>query len=470
MVRRALDPIVALLVLVPRLGRRAGPWALLAMLTVAGSAGAQDGYLLPLAPDDPLELGTAWDGDDNRARGESGTCVLARDTDRQEGGPTTFSLVVLSRAGGRLVLGVHVGRTIASEGVRGARITDAARRLAGQDRDDFDALCGSGFLAARALGGQYVGELAFEPGEAGRASAKLQTGVWTDPAPFAATLETLIAGARVQARELPDGRRADARAVEPKELLRRALEFPDTVTEETAKPFLGAIRAYPDAAFAGTEIAIDPTLGWGDAARQVFLHDRTALSGSSAAVRAAEMRKAVVQRREPTRDAVHPASARAVTPPVAPIEAVRAGGAQQSPPAAIAQTPSPAAPAPVLRSRMAALVYALPDGATVFATTHAPPGVYAEKVKQREYWIPGVAEADDAVRAMLARAAQEPPSRGTTVVVAEVGPTGVVMTDVAPAAGIHAAPAGPLQAWIAGVKTPNPAQRKALAAAIQAAD
>jgi hypothetical protein len=365
------------------------------------------------------------------------------------------------------VIGVHVGRTIASEGMRGARITDAARRLAGQDRDDFDALCGSGFLAARALGGQYVGELAFEPGEARRASAKLQTGVWTDPAPFAATLETLIAGARVQARELPDGRRADARAVEPKELLRRAVEFPDTVTEETARPFLGAIRAYPDAAFAGTEIAIDPTLGWGDAARQVFLHDRTALSGSSAAVRAAEMRKAVVQRREPTRDAVPPTSARAAA---AALEAVHAGGAQQSPPAAIAQTPSPAAPAPVLRSRMAALVYALPDGATVFATTQAPPGVYAEKVKQREYWIPGVAEADDTVRAMLARAAQEPPSRGTTIVVAEVGPTGVVMTDVAPAAGIHAAPAGPLQAWIAGVKTPNPAQRKALAAAIQSAD
>jgi hypothetical protein len=100
MLRRALDPIVALLVLVPRLGRRAGPWALLSMLTVAGPAWAQDGYLLPLAPDDPLELGTAWDGDDNRARGESGACVLARDTDRQEGGPTTYSLVVLSRAGG----------------------------------------------------------------------------------------------------------------------------------------------------------------------------------------------------------------------------------------------------------------------------------------------------------------------------------------------------------------------------------
>jgi len=226
------------------------------------------------------------------------------------------------------------------------------------------------------------------------------------------------------------------------------------VTEETAKPFLAAIRDYPAAAFAGTEIAIDPTLGWGDAARPVFLHDQAALSGSSAAVRAAEMRKAVVQRRAPVTDEV---TADAPTPP-----------------AAIAQPASPAAPAPVLRSppvlrsRMAALVYALPDGATVFATTHAPPGVYAEKVKQREYWIPGIAAPDAAVRATLARAAQEPPSRGTTIVVAEVGSTGVVMTDVAPAAGIHAAPAGSLQAWIAGVKTPDSAQREALAAAIVA--
>ncbi len=454
MVRRVLNPIATLLAMVPRVARRTVSFALLAMLVVVRAASAQDGSLLPLGPDDSLELGMAWDREDNRPIGESGTCVLVRETERHEGGPTTYSLVVLSRAGGQLQLGVHVGRTIASEGMRGARIADAARRLAGQDRDDFDALCGGGFVAARAIGGQYVGELTFEPGEARRASAKLQTGVWTDPKPFAAALERLVAGPRVQARELPDGRRAEARVVEPAELLRRALAFPETVTEETAKPFLASIRDYPAAAFAGTEIAIDPTLGWGDAARPVLLHDQAALSGSSAAVRAAEMRKAVVQRREPRTDEV--------------------AADEPKPPAAIAQPASPAAPTPVLRSppmlrsRMAALVYALPDGATVFATTHAPPGVYAEKVKQREYWIPGIAAPDAAVRATLARAAQEPPSRGTTIVVAEVGSTGVVMTDVAPAAGIHAARAGSLQAWIAGVRTPNPAQREALAAAVVA--
>ncbi len=468
MLRRVLEGVVARFSSVSLVARRAGAFALLAALAIAGSASARDGSLLPLDPDDPLELGTAWDRVDNRPMGESGTCVLVRETERREGGPTTYSLLVLSRAGGRLVLGVHVGRTIATEGMGGARIADAARRLAGRDREDFDALCGGGFLAARAIGGQYVGELAFEPDAARRASARLQTGVWTDPTPFAAALEALIAGAAVEARELPGGRRADARIVEPAQLIGRAIGFPETVTEETAKPFLGAIRDYPDAAFAGTEIAVDPTLGWGDAARQVFLFDQAERSGSSAAVRAAEMRKAVVQRRAPTREERRPASSRAAMVPQTPAAA--AEDALASPPAALAPAPSLAASAPVLRSRMAALVYALPDGATVFATTHAPPGVYAEKVKQREYWIPGVAAPDAAVQATLARAAREAPSRGTTIVVAEVGTTGVVMTDVAPAAGIHAAPAGPLQAWIAGVKTPNPAQQEALAAAVRSAD
>jgi hypothetical protein len=462
MTRRALDWIAALFAALPTAGRRLAISFALATLALPAPSSAQDGYLLPLGPDDPLELGTGWDRDDNRARGESGACVLAIDTERIEGGPTTYSLLVLSRAGGRLVVGVHVARTLASEGMRGASITDAARRLATQGREDFDVLCGSGFLAARAVGGQYVGELAFESVEARRAPARLETGVWTDPARFAAAIEGLTAGARVQAREFPDGRRSDAREIEPAELLSRALALPETVTEDTAKPFLGAIRGYPDAAFAGTEIAIDSTLGWGDAARQVFLHDRTTLSGSSAAVRAAEMRKAVVQRRQPV-----PTETAVALPndPAAAMAVAAAGDGAEAPPAALAGTPSPAAPAPIHRTRMAALVYAVSDGATVFATTHAPPGVYAEKVKQREYWIPGVAEPDAEIRATLARAAQAPPDRGTTILVAEVGTTGVVMTDVAPVAGTHAVPAGALQAWIAGVRTPTPAQREALAAA-----
>jgi hypothetical protein len=95
--------------------------------------------------------------------------------------------------------------------------------------------------------------------------------------------------------------------------------------------------------------------------------------------------------------------------------------------------------------------------------------VYAEKIRQRSYWVPGVATSTPEVDDALAAAAQSPPVRGTTILVVEVGSTAVVMTDAAPVAGVHAEPAGPLQAWIAGVQAPDPAQRRALEAAVRAA-
>ncbi|HEY8495380.1 MAG TPA: hypothetical protein VIN04_15910, partial [Myxococcota bacterium] len=252
---------------------------------------------------------------------------------------------------------------------------------------------------------------------------------------------------------------------------------------------------YPEHALAGTVIAIDPTLGWGDAARAVFLANAEAGPLTSAAARAAEMRKAVVRRRpgdprraqalaardepvvlsaeslapagEPPRTSATGAPPRAsVEPAVASRAEHRAPpvSASDAPPAAVAEPAAP--PAPVERRRMAALVYAAPAGETpVFATTEAPPGVYAEKVKQRVYWVPGVATPSEAVRAALARAAASTPERGTTIVVARAAQAAVVLTDVAPAPGIHSEPAGALHAWIAGVQEPTPGQREALAAA-----
>lgn len=448
---------------------------LAAALAASAPAGAQEPFLLPLETDAPLALGTAWNGDEARPMGEPGACMGGAGADRHEGGPTTWTLVVLSRAGGRLLVGAHVARTIASEGLAEPRIPDAARRLAqGDDRSEFEVLCGDGFVAARALGAQYVGEIEIGPGQADAASARLRTGVWTDPEPFQAGLEALVGITGAQARELPGGRRSRAVPLRGDELVRRALAFPDTVTAETATPFLAMVRPYPEWAFAGTTVAIDPTLGWGDAARAVFLHDAGAgVGGSAAALRSAEMRKAVVQRRpgDPRRPFGAPTGVvlpAAASEPVATAQAVEA---VDPPPAALAQaTPEPP-PVAAERHRMAALVYAGPEGETpVFATTQAPPGVFSEKVKQRVYWVPGVAEATPAVREALARAAAAPPARGTTIVVAEVGGTAVVLTDVAPAPGIHAEPAGELRAWIAGVAEPTPAQREALAAAARGGD
>lgn len=449
---------------------------LVAALVLAVPAAAQQSFLLPLDADGPVALGTAWDRDEARSIGEPGACMEGAGAERFEGGPTTWTLVVLSRAGGRLLVGVHVARTVASEGLAGARIPDAARRLAQRDVEEFRGLCGDGFVAARALGAQYVAELEIGPGHARAASARLRAGVWTEPAPFAEALAALAAVPGAQARELPDGRRADSTPVSADALVERALAFPDTVTEENARPYLAMVRSYPESAFAGTAIVIDPTLGWGDAARAVFLQDAgLGQGGSAAAARSAEMRKAVVQRRpgDPRRPFDSPEAVAAVPLPAPGTRAAAPERLEappsEAPPAALAAPAPPAAP--VRRQRVAALVYEAAAGETpVFATTEPPPGVHAERVKQRVYWIPGVAAATPDVRERLARAAASAPVRGTTIVVAEVGAVAVVLTDVAPAGGVHAEPAGALRAWIAGVTEPDAAQREALAAAARGGD
>jgi hypothetical protein len=116
---------------------------------------------------------------------------------------------------------------------------------------------------------------------------------------------------------------------------------------------------------------------------------------------------------------------------------------------------------------VAALVFGS-GGAAVYATTQPPPGVYAERVKERAYWVPGASEGTADVRAVLASAAASPPVRGTTILVAEVGSTGVVLTDAPPISGVYVERAGELRAWIAGVDRPSPAQRQALEAAARA--
>src|SRR5690606_24436445 len=133
--------------------------------------------------------------------------------------------------------------------------------------------------------------------QARAASARLRTGVWTEPGPFQAALEALAAVPGAQARELPHGRRQGARPIAPATLVERALAFPDSVGEANAQPFLARVRPYSESALAGASVAVDSTQGWGDGARAVFLRDAGAGAMSGAAARAAEMRKAVVQRR-----------------------------------------------------------------------------------------------------------------------------------------------------------------------------
>ena len=123
-----------------------------------------------------VELGSGFDSSLREARGEPGSCVQDIGTERAESAATHYSIATLSRVGGRLVVGVHVGAQVAVESLASPRLTDAARRLAGSDETAFRDLCGDGFVAARALGDQWLAELEVQGSEAVRALGRLDTG------------------------------------------------------------------------------------------------------------------------------------------------------------------------------------------------------------------------------------------------------------------------------------------------------
>jgi hypothetical protein len=438
----------------------------LALGSLAGAAaGAEDAFVIPIGPRTPLELGTAWSAANGAARSAEGTCIESEGTDHAPGGSPSYSLVMLSRVGGRLVLGVYVSAPLATETLRGAKLTDAARRTASAQADQFRSLCGDGFIGAVTSGASYVAEIEVDPRDAARAASVVSSrlGTTSDPDRFREALESVTAHFRVVSRELPGGSHAAATAVEPAALVRRALALPGAQSEASARPYLAVSFAYPSDAFAGVPIEISPGAGREREAEQVFLWDRRG-AGVGSASRAAELRKA---QSHPSSVSSAPAALATLSP--APSQAAEAE--RSSPEGAAAQRPSaassvPPVPAP-LRSN-AALVFQTPDGREVYATTEAPPGVYAEPIGHRVYWVPGAAEGTPAVKdAIHAAAAGSAPARGTTI---QSAASGVVMTDAAPIAGVHSERAGALHAWIAGVATPSPAQREALAAAIRAQD
>jgi hypothetical protein len=358
------------------------------------------------------------------------------------------------------VVGIHVAAPLHVESLASPKLTDAARRLGGSDVAAFHELCGEGFVAARAVGGQWIAEVEVDPADAPRAAAKLTTGTWSEPEPFQAALEQLVAGHRVTARVLPDGDRARAEPIATEGLAAHAAGFPATLTEAEAVPYLATFAPYTEASLSGVLLPDAEALDPRDVAALVFRGTRAATS--ERASRAAEMRAAQVQR-EP-----EPASG-----PESPLRApfVLDDSSLRSAPAASAAAPrAGAAAAPVAVHKVAALVFDTAAAIPVYATTSAPAGVYAEQVRQRAYWVPGAATGSLAVTGAIAEAKEGTPTRGTTVVVAESGGTTVVLTDAGPVAGVHAEPAGERRAWIAGVVEPDAVQRAALAAAVAAAD
>ena len=412
-----------------------------------------------------LALGAAYDSESETARGETGACVEGDETLERDATGARYSIATLTRAGGRLVVGIHVSAPIRVEQLGNPRLTDAARRLERSDGDGFRDLCGDGYLASVTRGDQFLAEVEVQRKDVSRALARLTTGTWADPDAFRDALEALVKPVAVTARELPGGSRAAARPLSAEEVVTRALAFPATVTPENAKPYLAGFEPYSSSAFSGMVLPDPEDLDDREVAEKVFRQGRGLQR--SAASRAADLRAVQVQRSEP-----EPAPPRRERVAATASEEAATGLASDTP-AAIAPPAAPAlgleSPPTVSQLRsQAALVYATPGELPVFATTRAPDGVHAERVRERAYWVPGAAAATPEVTRAIERARSEAPARGTTVVIVDVGAATVVMTDAAPAGGTFSVPAGERRAWIAGVVRPNSSQRAALAAAVEA--
>jgi hypothetical protein len=419
-----------------------------------------------------LELGAGYDAELSAERGEPGACVVGGEIQRSERAGAQYSIAALTQVGGRLVVGVHVSVPLSVEVLVGARVTDAARRLQQAAHQDFRELCGDGFVAARTIGDHFLAEVAVQRKDVLHARTFLQAGTWTEPEPFRQALEALVKHHGVVVRELPGGSRVAARPLTVEELSSRVLAFPASVTPENARPYLAAFEPYSDDSFAGMPLPQPGELEAIEVADEVF-RERGGRPRSTAAERSADMHAAQVHRTEPEEppsrpfdavDRTQPARVDRPEPLAAPAREIRVEP-EPAPPAAPA--PEPRSATAKLQSQPA-LVFGAASELPVYATTHAPGGVYAERVRQREYWVPGAATATPAVTRAIEKARAETPSRGTTVVIAEVGTATVVMTDAAPAGATHSEAAGERRAWIAGVVTPDAAQRAAIAAAIEA--
>ncbi len=413
----------------------------------------------------PLELGDGYDSRQGLARGEPGACVAREETERRDGAAPQYSITTLSRAGGRLVVGVRVSAPIFVDVLRTARVTDAARRLESADAAAFRRLCGDGFVATVTLGDQLLAEIEVEAKDVSQARSHLISGTWTDPESFRRALETLVKRNEVQVRELPGGSRAAARPLTADEVIPRALAFPASVTATNARPYLASFEPYSADSFSGLPLPEPAEIEAGDMTEQVF-RDRRGRSQSTAS-RAADLRAAQVHRTEPEELPPTPPPGIAAIAP-APTVASEAGALPSvAPPAAAAPAPEVARASARLRAQPA-LVFTPAGEMPVFATTHAPTGVYAERVHERDYWVPGAATATPAVKRAIDEARASAPARGETVVFAEVGSVFVVITGAAPAGDTHSEAAGERRAWIAGVSAPNAVERAALAAAIEA--
>jgi hypothetical protein len=412
--------------------RMAAALAVVALGAAARPAGAAEWVALP---GEPPALGTSWDA--HRALPLGGSCVRGSGSHEEPGRSPRYSLVLLTRAGGRLVLGLHVAATRAIETIQAPQLGDAPRRLLQSDPKAFGELCGDGFVAAIARGGQYAAEIEFDPADARRVAAWLEIhaalGSWSEPDPFREAVEGLLGryGKGLRVRELPGGSRRGAVEIEPAQALARALALPASVGEADGQPYAAAFQPYTAGAAAGLEIQV--TVPGAEGLAAALLAGGGVGRGFTGRVLG---------------------GAQPPTPRTAP----GAGSVQA------------AELAPALRSSTwSGEAFSVAPGVVVYATERAPIGVLARPAGGREIWVPGVAVATSEVEGWLDEAtASDGPGRPVQGVVVLVGEVVVHLTPDPPVPGVHAERAGSLYAWIPGIASPGPNDRQALEAAVRA--
>ena len=407
----------------PRVRRRlrlAGCVAL-ALLAGAGvSSAARAEHYVSLPPGGEPALGRAWDGELRRFVSERGTCTSAESQRSEPMENRIYSLVVLSRVGGHLQLGVHAVAHRMLERLEHPVLSGAARRLARQDEAAFRSLCGEGFVVGQVVAAQWTGELEVDSRSGTAAHAWLRTrngfAPSSDPAAFRGLLENFAKRFEPRARILPEGHRYAAQRVTATELIGAIDAFASGADDLSAKPYLAIVVEYTPrmrSGLAGQFALSEPD----DPARVVFAGLRPRQRFHAGLIPRAER----------------------VAPTLPP------------PPAAAPQVDARIERIPVRVVQIGAV--------TVYASWVAPADHHVTyRADGRVFWVPGAAAGTARVRAAIARAQDRELGPLRWVQRHSGGLHAVYLSEQAPAQGIFRTASGSGYAWIPGVAAPNRAQ------------
>jgi len=375
-------------------------------------------HFVALPPSGGTALGRAWNGELRRFVSERGTCTSAESQRAEPLEAQIYSIVVLSRVGGHLQLGVHAVAHRMLERLEHPVLSGAARRLARQDEAAFRHLCGEGFVAGQVVAAQWTGELEIDSRSGTAAHAWLQTrngfAPTSDPSEFRGLLESFVKRFEPRARLLPEGRRYAAQRVTADELIAAVDVFAQDAPQRNAEPYIAIVVEYTPRMRSG-------------------LPGQFALS-------------------EPN----DPASV--VFAGLRPRQQFHAGLIAR-PERLVPILPDPPAPPPNAQIQRIPVRIAQVGDVTVYASWSVPPDHYVEdRPDGRVYWVPGAAAGTSRVRRAIAGARRQGLGPLRWVQRHPRGLHAVYLTEHAPARGIFRTASGSGYAWIPGIASPSRAQ------------